>query len=371
MKANKINSKGDAAMGWALSIDKADITRAMIVETPSRALADGEARLTVRRFALTANNITYAVFGEIMAYWAFFPADDGGRLPVWGFADVTESKADGIETGERIYGYFPAGDELIVKPGQITKGSFVDETAHRSGLPEAYNRYRRCANDPGYAPEREHFQQALQPLFLTSWLIDLHLRETGFAGAHQASLTSASSKTALALAWCIGADRPDGVTIEAITSARSKPFVETTGFYDSITLYDDLKDLQPAPKRIVIDFAGDSTINAAIHGALGDDLAANIRVGAAHWEQSAPASDLPGPKPAFFFAPDHAVKRMKEWGNSEFLRRYTAAWAGFSEAAHGLFDTVEMGGADGALGAYKQLVGNAAPASAAISVEVS
>lgn len=357
-------------MGWALSIDKADITRATIVETDSRALEDGEARLAVRRFALTANNITYAVFGEIMQYWAFFPAENGGRLPVWGFADVTESKADGITQGERIYGYFPAGDELIVKPGQVTKGSFVDETAHRADLPEVYNRYRRCANDPGYVAEREHFQQALQPLFLTSWLIDLHLRDTGFSRAEQASLTSASSKTALALAWCIGADRPEGVAIEAITSARSKPFVETTGFYDSITLYDDLKDLTPQPKRIVIDFAGDGKVNAAIHGALGDDLAANIRVGAAHWEESAPPRDLPGPKPAFFFAPDHAVKRMKEWGNAEFLRRYSAAWAGFSNAAQGLFDTLEMDGADGALEAYKQLVGNTAPASAAISVEV-
>lgn len=358
-------------MGWALSIDKSDITSAEIVETEPRALKDGEARLTLRRFALTSNNITYAVFGDLMSYWAFFPADDGGRLPVWGFADVTESKADGLEIGERIYGYFPAGDELIVKPGQITKGSFFDETAHRAGLPEAYNRYRRCAQDPGYDAGREHFQQALQPLFLTSWLIDLHLRDTDFAGAKQASLTSASSKTALALAWCIAHDRPEGVSVEAITSQRSEPFVESTGFYDSITLYDDLKDLAPEPKRIVIDFAGDNKINAAIHGALGDDLAANIRVGAAHWEDSAPARDLPGPKPAFFFAPDHAVKRMKEWGNGEFLRRYSTAWTGFSEAAHALFDTVEMGGADGALDAYDQLVANTAPASAAISVEVS
>lgn len=358
-------------MGWALSINKADITSASIVETPERTLADGQARLTIRRFAVTANNITYAVFGDIMRYWEFFPADDGGRLPVWGFADVTESKAEGLNPGQRIYGYFPAADELIVQPGQITSGSFVDESAHRAELPEVYNRYRLCAGDPGYDPDREHFQQALQPLFLTSWLIDLHLRETEFSGAAQASLTSASSKTALALAWCLSADKPEGLSVEAITSKRSKPFVETTGFYDAITLYDDLKDLKTRPKRILIDFAGDAKVNAAIHGALGDALAANIRVGAAHWEESTPASDLPGPKPAFFFAPEHAVKRMKEWGNGEFLRRYSAAWAGFSQAAHALFDTVEKPGGDGALDAYKQILGNAAPASAAISVEVS
>ena len=69
-------------MGWALSIDKSDITKAGLVQTEPRALQPCEARLAVRRFALTANNITYAVFGEAMGYWAFFPAEDGGRLPV-------------------------------------------------------------------------------------------------------------------------------------------------------------------------------------------------------------------------------------------------------------------------------------------------
>lgn len=357
-------------MGWALSIDKSDITRVEVVETQSQALEPGQARLTIRRFALTANNITYAVFGDVMAYWAFFPAQDGGRLPVWGFADVTESQAEGLAVGERIYGYFPASDALIVTPSEITPGSFVDATAHRATLPEAYNRYRRCANDPGYLAEREQFQQALQPLFLTSWLIDYHIRDTDFAGATQVSLTSASSKTALALAWCLSADRPEGITIEAITSERSKPFVEKAGFYDTITLYSELEALNPEPKRIVVDFAGDAAINAAIHGALGDDLAANIRVGAAHWDNSAPASDLPGPKPAFFFAPEHAVKRLKEWGGSEFTRRYATAWARFSNDAHALFDTQSMDGAEGALDAYRQLVTNSAPASAAISVEL-
>ncbi len=356
-------------MGWALSIDKGDITRAFLAETAPRALQPGEVRLAVRRFALTANNITYAVFGEAMRYWDFFPAEDGGRLPVWGFAEVAETTVEGLETGERIYGYFPAADKLIVQPVKITPGGFIDASAHRAELPAAYNQYRRCSGDPAYDPDREQFQQALQPLFLTSWLIDLHLREIGFEGAKRVSLTSASSKTALALAWCLGADRPEGVDIEAMTSPRSKPFVERTGFYDTIALYDDLAGLGPEPKRILIDFAGDAGVNAAVHGALGDRLAANIRVGAAHWEASAPARDLPGPKPVFFFAPDHAAKRIAEWGGAEFARRYSTAWAGFSEAAHALFDTVEMDGADGALEAYRQLVANQAPASAAISVE--
>lgn len=34
-------------------------------------LADGEARFIVEHFALTANNVTYAVHGEDFAYWRF------------------------------------------------------------------------------------------------------------------------------------------------------------------------------------------------------------------------------------------------------------------------------------------------------------
>src|SRR3954452_4227203 len=73
-----------------------------------RPLDDGEARLRVERFGFTANNITYGAFGEAMGYWRFFPAEDGwGRIPVWGFGEVSDSQAPDVEPGQRFYGYFP------------------------------------------------------------------------------------------------------------------------------------------------------------------------------------------------------------------------------------------------------------------------
>ena len=49
---------------------------------------------------------------ETLSVTGNFPAEgqDSNRMgviPVWGFADVVESKADGIPVGDRIYGYFP------------------------------------------------------------------------------------------------------------------------------------------------------------------------------------------------------------------------------------------------------------------------
>ena len=72
-------------------------------------------RLKTERFALTANNITYAAFGEAMKYWQFFPADEGfGCIPVWGFATVVESRCTGITPGLlRLSVGLEATDDLI------------------------------------------------------------------------------------------------------------------------------------------------------------------------------------------------------------------------------------------------------------------
>ena len=98
----------------------------------ARALQAGQARLALEHFALTANNITYAAFGEAMKYWQFFPAPDSslGCLPVWGFAVVTESQTEGVAVGQRVYGYFPAGTHLVVTPGRVRASGFFDTAAH-------------------------------------------------------------------------------------------------------------------------------------------------------------------------------------------------------------------------------------------------
>ena len=78
-------------------------------------LADGEVLLGVDSFGLTTNNITYALMGDAMSYWNFFPAEgDWAHVPVWGFADVTASKADGVPEGTRVFGYLPPATEELL-----------------------------------------------------------------------------------------------------------------------------------------------------------------------------------------------------------------------------------------------------------------
>jgi hypothetical protein len=113
---------------WDVLIDRDDLHHITITHADQRPLVDGEARLAIDAFGLSANNVTYAAFGDTIGYWGFSPAgerDDGtnwGRVPVWGFADVVESTVSALPVGERVYGYLPMSTELVVTPSRIKDG---------------------------------------------------------------------------------------------------------------------------------------------------------------------------------------------------------------------------------------------------------
>lgn len=119
-------------------------------------LADGEVLLQVDRFAMTANNLTYAAFGDAMSYWDFFPSnEDGwGRIPVWGFGTVLASKSDGVSVGERFYGYFPMSTQVVMRPGRVKDSGFVDGSPHREKLHPLYNQYTRNRTDADQEAQR-------------------------------------------------------------------------------------------------------------------------------------------------------------------------------------------------------------------------
>ena len=53
-----------SAKSWAIDIDRDDITQAHLVEDAGAPLASGQVRVHLDSYAMTANNITYAVFGK-------------------------------------------------------------------------------------------------------------------------------------------------------------------------------------------------------------------------------------------------------------------------------------------------------------------
>jgi len=126
-----------------------DFADARVLDEAPAVLADGQALLAVERFGITANVITYAVTGDAIGYWRFFPAsEDGwGRIPAWGFAEVVASASDALDEGERLFGYLPMASHVCLTPEE-RGGAVVDTAKHRAELPPVYNRYRRVAEPP-------------------------------------------------------------------------------------------------------------------------------------------------------------------------------------------------------------------------------
>jgi hypothetical protein len=63
---------------YSFEVARAALGTTRVIEVPALATlspAAGEAVLTVDKFALTANNITYGVAGDMIGYWQFFPAE--------------------------------------------------------------------------------------------------------------------------------------------------------------------------------------------------------------------------------------------------------------------------------------------------------
>ena len=320
-------------------------------DAPAQGPGAGQALLSVDSFGLTSNNITYAAFGEAMSYWDFFPAPQGwGRVPVWGFATVAESRADGLEEGTRVYGYLPPSSDFLVQAERAGAQGFVDASPHRAALPAAYNSYVRTDADPAYEPEREDQTMLLRPLFFTSWLIDDFLRESAMFGAGTVVLSSASSKTASGLAFLLSRDGTAEVL--GLTSPRSADYARSIGVYDEVLTYEQLGELRCGP-AVYVDIAGDAEVRSAVHRHFGGELAHSAVVGATHHDRRGEVPDeLPGPRPAFFFAPDRVAKRSTEWGREELQRRLADAWGPYVEWTDGWLRISHGEGADAVRDAY-------------------
>jgi hypothetical protein len=356
--------------GQRLFIARTELGRAHLGPDPDapaqRLLAPGQVRLAVEAFSLTANNITYAAFGEAMKYWQFFPAGDPalGCLPVWGFATVAESRADGVAPGRRAWGYFPAGTHLVVAPSRVSASGFVDGSEHRRELAAVYNQYVFCDADPGWRPEHEGLQAVLRPLFMTAFLLDDFLADNDFFGARQVLLSSASSKTALGTAYCLARRRgtPAAPGIVGLTSAAHAGFVRSLGCHDTVLTYDQLDTLEPQTATVYVDFAGSAATRRSVHVHFADALKFSSAIGGTHWSALGPARDVPGPRPILFFAPAQVKARSapppQGWGAAELQQRMAQAWAQFIEqvTGHGWVRIVTRPGAQAALQAYGDML---------------
>lgn len=342
--------------GTELWIDKGNLGK--VTPTPLNLseddIAPGQAVLEVSNFGFSANNITYGLLGHKMGYWGFFPADDAhGILPVWGFATVLASKADGLEVGTRVYGYLPLATHILVQPDKLTPLGFVDAHPKRKSISPVYDYYQFCASDPGYNSEHEVWQQNLRPLFMTSFVLDDFVRETLPQTCSHIFVTSASSKTALGAAFLLKkhlAEEGKDAKVVGLTSAGNLAFTEQSGCYDQVAVYGD-DDALPteAINPIALDFAGNKQVLLDLQHRYTDFTAWFIGATDVEAQMQKPSGELKG---EIFFAPAQVKKRHKDWGVDAFNQRYAAAWSAFAKAMLPVMGSADHQGVDAIIALY-------------------
>jgi hypothetical protein len=319
---------------WSLAVRRDDLSNTEFIDSDVPEISDGEALLRVSRVGMTANNVTYALMGEAMHYWDFFPTQPGfGLVPLWGFGDIVASKADGVAAGTRVYGYFPSGSHLVVRPGRVDARGFRDVSEHRAPLPSPYNNYVLTTGDGAYESDREDLLILYRPLFFTSFMLADQLEDNAFFGASVIAMSSASSKTAYSAAFLLQGKGPELV---GLTSAGNVAFTESLGCYDRVLAYDAVADLDANAPTAYLDLAGSAAIRAAMRDHLGDQLVHDAVVGVTHQESGATAPR--DPRTSFFFAPDQMRKRTGEWGREVVDERFAEAWLRFAPVVAGWVD---------------------------------
>ena len=299
-------------------IERRDIrvTRWANTSVPT-SLNAGEVLLTLERAALTSNNVSYALSGEMLDYWGFFPTEPSwGRLPVMGFGVVAASAHPEIAVGGRFFGFFPLADHHVVS-ARPTASGFSDAGAWREKHAAAYRNF-----DIAERSEHDDALLIFRGLFITSFLLEDFLRDNHFFGAEQVVILSASSKTAIALAHCL--QRTSDLEVVGITSARNEHFTRSLGEYDTIVSYEQIASLAVRPTAIV-DMSGNMHVLSQVYSALGGQIVHCASVGATHWDAPRHGMTLPDPRPQFFFAPSQLSKRGKEWGRDVLNQRIAEA----------------------------------------------
>jgi hypothetical protein len=335
-------------------VDRARLVDARVVGEAPRALGEGEVRVKTGRFALTANNVTYGVAGDMVGYWHFFPADaPDGVIPVWGFGEVVESRSAALPVGSRLWGFLPLASHVVMLPGQVSARGFVDMAAHRQALPGLYNHYALTAGDSDDLKAAGDARSLWFPLLMTGFVLADWLQDNDAFGAGQVIIGSASSKTAIGLAHHLGAGGPARV---GLTSAENRGFVEALGLYERVLDYGSVESLDAGVPAVFVDMAGSRAVTAAVHGHFGDGLKASVAVGMTHWQERGAADRLPGPKPEFFFAPTQIEKRDRDWGPGELRRRADAANLALVRQIGRMVEAREVSGATAIRDAWVRLV---------------
>jgi len=280
----------DAALAWmkgkGLSI-KALTTKES--EVPD--LEQGHVLLRVDKFAFSQMAIGYLMKGftrSFSAYHSFYEFSEDGiyRSGVWGYATVLESDHPKVQVGTRLYGLLPPCQYKLQQVGGIIPASrgepAIIELA-MEGVPFNLRRFQemQVVEDNGDT-EFEDWKIALKEIYTMAFYMDENLLvDTGMINS--VIISCASSKTAMALAFCLR--MREMRFVHALTSPENYEFVKSTDLYHEVYTYDQVDSMPNNHTIVYMDFKCDGALRQAITLRMGTNLMYNMVVGPAVFQK--------------------------------------------------------------------------------------
>lgn len=257
--------------------------------------------LRIDKFAFSQMPLGYLMKGytrTFSAYHDFFkyPEDGIYRSACWGYCTVLESLHPKVPVGTRLYGLVPPCQYHIQKVMRAIPASkngdppLVEFDMDRMPYNlRRFQEYEVLQDGAHQDTEMEDWIIATKEIYTMAFYMDEQLLvDTG--QINSVIISCASSKTAMALAYCLR--MRGGVSIEremscvvGLTSKEHLEFVKSTDLYHEVYTYDDLDNI-PNDKTIVyMDFKCDGAIRQALTLRMGTNLMYNMVLGPAVFQK--------------------------------------------------------------------------------------
>ncbi|TLW91711.1 DUF2855 family protein [Saccharomonospora piscinae] len=339
---------------WDLMFHRNDLTRHEVRQARPVSLRQGQVRLAVERFGITTVTATYALFGDSpLRFFDAFPAPmEFGRVPVWGFARVVDSRADGIAEGDRFFGYLPMSSHHTVTAEPVA-GGFID-TAQEAVPHDWYRTYESAPAD-----ELDDRRALLHPLYPCSFTLAETIGTYAAQGVKSVVITSASCKTAVGLADLLA--RRDGLSVTGVTSPQNKEFTAALNLYDSVLTYDELGTDAVQARTVFVDFTNSAQRIRAVYRHAGTQLLATHLAGFTHPSTSFAPPEVGDPAPQPFFTPAVEDQLRAELGADVYNRRYRQAEDEFLIGTKSWLDIQRGSGPDAIAEAFRTVLAGALP----------
>lgn len=258
--------------------------------------------LRIDKFSMTQMTIGYLMKGftrTFGGYHHFFSSKEDGvyRSAAWGIATVIESGHLKVPVGTRLFGPMPICKYFHQKVLRTIPASRNGDDPpvvefQNEDMPfnmQRFQEYEILAPSSAEDPEFEDWKLATKEIYTMAFYMDEQLlTETG--QINSVIISCASSKTAMALAYCLKMRGGSAIEREmehlvGLTSKEHYDFVVSTGLYQEVYTYDDVESL-PTDKTIVyMDFKCDGALRQAITLKLGTNLMYNMVLGPAVFQK--------------------------------------------------------------------------------------